>query len=72
MDNRTYVRFVKPCKGFAYVPGQEDWVRSEKIAPFLANGFALAVEPPLPRSIEYRTAAMHAETPQRGRPKKQA
>ena len=71
MENKTYVRFIKPCKGFAYVPGDEAWVRSEKIAPFLANGYALQIEAPIPRTVEYRTATIQPNLPQRGRPKKQ-
>lgn len=66
---KIYVRFLKPCKGFAYEPTAEVWVNAERIAPFIRIGYAVEIEPPTAAQPMYRTAQME---PQRGRPKKQA
>ena len=69
MNGKKYVRFMRHCKGFAYVQSSEVWVDADKIEPYLKAGYAVEIEPPKIMQPEYRTAAMQ---PQRGRPKKEA
>lgn len=50
-ETKIYVRFIAPCKGFAYQVGAEAWVDKERIAPSIAMGKAVVIEEPVQKQI---------------------
>jgi hypothetical protein len=51
MSEKIYVKFLAPCKGFAYQVGAEDFVDKDKISESIAMGKAVVVAAPEPRYV---------------------
>jgi hypothetical protein len=51
MSEKIYVKFLAPCKGFAYQVGAEDYVDKDRIAESIAMGKAIVVAAPEPRYV---------------------